>query len=254
MDTNELYNTDNAYKLTNIKEVFVQPKNGGGSIRLDGDLYIQKCGSSSYYVLFQKSSSKDGIMNLEEVKQLTNISSDAIITFIYNSKYARIERFYSKNIKLDFVIDTSYDSDYYITGIFIRPSYTNFDLRNYLSNLYMMYSGNNINSYYGMFPVPQPYTCSDLQVDNTKVLMNIDHCECMYDYITDNEDIFIPDIEKVIFNDPATIVFWSDGTKTVVKTQNNETYNKEIGLAMAISKKMLGNTSKYYDTFKKWIK
>ena len=27
-------------------------------------------------------------------------------------------------------------------------------------------------------------------------------------------------IENVIFNDPATIVFWDDGTKTVVKAQN----------------------------------
>ena len=27
-------------------------------------------------------------------------------------------------------------------------------------------------------------------------------------------------IERVIFNAPATIVFWNDGTKTVVKCQN----------------------------------
>lgn len=59
-------------------------------------------------------------------------------------------------------------------------------------------------------------------------------------------------IEKVIFNEPATIVIWADGTKTVVKTQNGETYDPEKGLAMAISKKALGNKGNYFDTIKKW--
>ena len=61
-----------------------------------------------------------------------------------------------------------------------------------------------------------------------------------------------PQIEDVIFNDPATIVFWNDGTKTVVKTQNGEPFDPEKGLAMAITKKVLGNKSSYYDTIKKW--
>ena len=63
----------------------------------------------------------------------------------------------------------------------------------------------------------------------------------------------IPEITKVIFNKPATIVFWADGTKTVVKSQGKEKYDKEKGLAMAISKKVLGNEGSYYDTFKKFL-
>lgn len=59
-------------------------------------------------------------------------------------------------------------------------------------------------------------------------------------------------IKKVIFNDPATIVFWRDGTKTVVKCQENDKYDKMTGLAMAISKKAFGNKGRYYDIFKKW--
>lgn len=58
-------------------------------------------------------------------------------------------------------------------------------------------------------------------------------------------------IDKVIFNDPATIVFWKDGTKTVVKAGKDEYFDKEKGLAMAISKKVLGNKGNYYNTFKK---
>ena len=58
--------------------------------------------------------------------------------------------------------------------------------------------------------------------------------------------------KKVIFNDPATIVFWHDGTKTVVKAID-EPFDPEKGLAMAISKKYLGNEGNYYNTFKKWL-
>ena len=69
--------------------------------------------------------------------------------------------------------------------------------------------------------------------------------------------LFIADkaeIKDVIFNDPATIVFWSDGTKTVVRCEN-EDFDKEKGLAMAICKKFLGTNkskSNYNDIFKKY--
>ena len=59
-------------------------------------------------------------------------------------------------------------------------------------------------------------------------------------------------IEKVIFNDPATIVIWKDGTKTVVKA-SNEPFDPEKGLAMAIVKKAFGNQGNYFNIFKKWI-
>lgn len=62
-----------------------------------------------------------------------------------------------------------------------------------------------------------------------------------------------PPIKKVIFNPPATIVLWSDGTKTVVKCQD-EPFDKEKGLAMAISRKALGNRHDYYNVFKKYLK
>ena len=60
-------------------------------------------------------------------------------------------------------------------------------------------------------------------------------------------------ITKVIFNDPATIVFWSDGKKTVVRTPNGDQFDPEKGLAMAISKRVLGNEGNYYEEFKRWL-
>ena len=58
-------------------------------------------------------------------------------------------------------------------------------------------------------------------------------------------------IRKVIFNDPATVVLWSDGTKTVVKCGPNDIFDKEKGLAMAIVKKMASNDSRFHKIFKK---
>lgn len=60
-------------------------------------------------------------------------------------------------------------------------------------------------------------------------------------------------ISDVIFNDPATIVFWRDGSRTVVKAKN-EPYDPEKGLAMAITKKVYGNKYNYYDTVQHWLK
>lgn len=65
-----------------------------------------------------------------------------------------------------------------------------------------------------------------------------------------------PTITNVIFNPPATIVFWSDKTKTVVKCDYEyETYDPEKGIAMAIAKKTMGdNKYEYYNTFLHWMK
>lgn len=60
-------------------------------------------------------------------------------------------------------------------------------------------------------------------------------------------------IKNVIFNNPATIVFWADGTKTVVKCEHEE-FDPEKGLAMAIVKKVMADNHSYYnEIFKKWL-
>ena len=63
----------------------------------------------------------------------------------------------------------------------------------------------------------------------------------------------IPEIKNVIFNDPATIIFWEDGTKTVVKCQDGDEFDPEKGLAMAIVKKAYGNKGSYCNKMKKWL-
>jgi len=60
-------------------------------------------------------------------------------------------------------------------------------------------------------------------------------------------------IERVIFNEPATIVYWKDGTKTIVKCQPGDDYDDEKGLALCIAKKYLGNKSNFNNVFKKYL-
>lgn len=58
-------------------------------------------------------------------------------------------------------------------------------------------------------------------------------------------------IKRVIYNPPATIVYWSDSSRTVVKA-NNEKFDKEKGLAMAIIKKVCGNNGNFNEIFKEY--
>lgn len=86
-------------------------------------------------------------------------------------------------------------------------------------------------------------------IKNPKVTVN-EHNEVTID-IHDGDYY----ITNVIFNDPATIVFWSDGTKTVVKCCEDDTFDKEKGLAMAVCKKVTGNNSeRFHRGMRSWIK
>ena len=64
----------------------------------------------------------------------------------------------------------------------------------------------------------------------------------------------IPEVKKVIFNDPATIIYWKDGTKTVVKCQKGDVFDSEKGFAMAFLKKCWGNKGNFNDKLIKIMK
>ncbi len=59
--------------------------------------------------------------------------------------------------------------------------------------------------------------------------------------------------KKVIFNNPATIVYWQDGTKTVVKA-SDETYDPEAGFTSALAKKIFGSRNRYKKIIEKLYK
>lgn len=49
--------------------------------------------------------------------------------------------------------------------------------------------------------------------------------------------------KRVIFNPPATVVLWADGTKTVVKCDPEDEFDVMTGVALCYMKKALGNKS-----------
>lgn len=69
-----------------------------------------------------------------------------------------------------------------------------------------------------------------------------------------NPEDVLPDIERVIFNDPATVVYWDDGSKTVVKCQPGDTFSTEVGLMAAMLKRFMGNDNTYNKVLNFWLK
>lgn len=74
----------------------------------------------------------------------------------------------------------------------------------------------------------------------------------LFDAINPNDDI-LDHITQVVYHNPATIVYFDDGDKVVVKTSPHDDYNPEAGLALCILKKLLGNNAvKFHRFFKTW--
>lgn len=113
-----------------------------------------------------------------------------------------------------------------------------FDYKDLLVGIRKIYANGNISSRI-LWTDPE-YLVSDMPYAA--------HNYCAHDTVNSSRTM----IKKVIFNNPATIVFWSDGSKTVVKSHLDD-YDPEKGLAMAIAKKALGNEGNYYNVFKKWL-
>lgn len=128
-----------------------------------------------------------------------------------------------------------------------------------LSKFYPIYPINNM-SYLGIDMILEPDLCKASVItlrekDKNETRFSrpkIPYCSADVNKMISSLADHRPRIKKVIFNNPATIVFWYDGSKTVVKAEN-EPFDPEKGLAMAISKKALGNQGNYYDTFREWL-
>ena len=100
-------------------------------------------------------------------------------------------------------------------------------------------------------------------VDETLIIYKTIDCDFQRQLIVSNSDYFDNmeekemlkklNIKKVIYNEPATIVYWENGDKTVVKAQDGESFDKEKGLAMALVKRMHGDNGNYNNIFKKWV-
>lgn len=57
----------------------------------------------------------------------------------------------------------------------------------------------------------------------------------------------VPHIDHVVFNGPATIVFWKDGTKTVVKHDGKGRKDKRQAILYAFVRKIYGEGKPYHN-------
>ena len=93
--------------------------------------------------------------------------------------------------------------------------------------------------------------CDDIQC--RKKFKFYDRSLCRLDDAINQQSKLSFGLKRVVFHDPATIAFWEDGTKTVVKCCEGDQYNKETGLAMGMLKKLMGE-AEYKKIFRRWCK
>ena len=79
-----------------------------------------------------------------------------------------------------------------------------------------------------------------------KVKKKKEKCKC---------EAFYPfrEIKKVIFNSPATIIIWSDNSKTVVKCEEGVVFDKEKGFLLCWLKGIKGSKTLQKE-LSKWVK
>lgn len=113
-----------------------------------------------------------------------------------------------------------------------------FELGSSTSNSNMSYVDANFRSYF-------PYNELGTAINQiTKSVVNSL-------YVTDE---ILPSIKDVrFFNNKTTVVWWDDGSKTVVVCQDGDTFDKEKGLALAIVKRAYGNKGNFNNVFRKFI-
>ena len=63
----------------------------------------------------------------------------------------------------------------------------------------------------------------------------------------------LPEVKKIVFNPPLTIVQWKDDTETRVRCDNDE-FSEEFGFAMACMRKIFGTRKAFKDQLKNAIR
>lgn len=183
-------------------------------------------------MIFEFRTVDDAIEFIKNIK--TAIDENGYVTVEYDNNLAGLRNHYAEYYKeneygWDHLEKSRFSNDNLSTNI--STKYNNYYTYEHTMRIYLR--------------IPEPHNL-------TRNFHFIKHRVTGASYYKKHQFNIHTDIKNVIFNDPATIVFWTDGTKTVVKCEN-EDYDPEKGLAMAISKKVLGNKGNYYETFKKWL-
>lgn len=60
-----------------------------------------------------------------------------------------------------------------------------------------------------------------------------------------NDKMYIPKIKRITYDNPTTVVFWTDNTKTISKCTDNDKFSKKYGVAMCFMKKIFGSRAEF---------
>lgn len=190
------------------------------------------------------------IVGLQKDKPIECSYVDVIIVRVNNLRFD--ESTFYNHVRIEGVIDSFPDERiiHSIKAKYIRDFFTENAFLNRIHNwsndknssIYQYIDSNTKNKENDMLAIEKSTYSFGKSINSVHFDEHITYC--------------IPKIKKIIFNDPATIIYWSDDSKTVVKAANGETFNKEIGLAMAMSNKFIELYGEEYPraTFKSLVK
>ena len=109
-----------------------------------------------------------------------------------------------------------------------------------ISNMVDELESNTYNSLLTGYTNPlQTFSITSSSDPNLEIVLDSD---ILKSYLNDN--IKIPEVDRIIYNDPVTIVFWKDGTKTKVRCAKDAVFDKYNGFLAALGIKIYGNNSK----------
>ena len=94
-----------------------------------------------------------------------------------------------------------------------------------------------------------PYSIDSFDVEYTAKISHI------FDALQSENGMskIVPSIKKVFFNPPVTVVIFEDGSKEIVRTDEHDNYSPDIGVAMALMRKMFGSRCKFKKFVNKFI-
>ena len=98
--------------------------------------------------------------------------------------------------------------------------------------------------------------CKHYDCQHIKIVDNRDKSSMhpdIWEKYTMNDPFFnfskpkLPALTKVISSGPATIAFWDDGTKTVVKCDEEDIYSAKVGILYSVIRKCIGEGKSYHN-------
>ena len=132
----------------------------------------------------------------------------------------------------------------FIEGMLIHSATNEFTSKNYnrLLNFLSLY---NDRIRYHVDTDGMRFDCKDVESAEvlTNRINNLSNKKTKDLAISSNSLYNTFEVKDILVNGPATIVFWADGTKTVVKCGHDDSYDIEKAVAMCFMKKALGSRS-----------